>query len=603
MRSKGLRRGTALAGCALMGGCALLNPYVKVDNVHVAEAPAGASDWARSRNLLKLEHDSAQAQADTYRKAAIAHAKLKTGLAVTQVPLNAAIVAAAATNDRSDFPLIGGITSAAALGLGGLLSSPARQAIYLQAQTATLCAMAAYDVYFVSQSDYDKYLTSAPTALQADVLAVAKARNELKDALAIYDAGTPDAAAKATADEAKEIAAAAAAAKAKAERAARVRAAAAARAAANAKAAAAAKAKPKAAEAPSASKNAAPAADVVYTGPARNPTPLRRVAIAQATTADAPPVPPPQAQPAKPPAAAAAPPAAPRATTAGDRLETYATAIHDLATAALTRASEEITAGTATVTSLQDVRGRVDEAGRMLGDRRMAIKTQVDQNIQTTELTFDQIKAAISASALASTQPTPTPPPAATDEKPEGTAAAQALTPRISARDAEEQRSRPVIQAMTNLDAALGTLNLKKAEPDGWLRRELAKERTATQVGTCTASAHVVLTATPDNPAQVSPGKPLKIQIHAPEVGGAPTFTKLEEGLTATMTTGGGYDYTLTIAQPDAAKPTSKDQTVVISSGTQSVKVAFTVPGASGGGGGAKAEAPTASDKQPPKAG
>jgi hypothetical protein len=181
------------------------------------------------------------------------------------------------------------------------------------------------------------------------------------------------------------------------------------------------------------------------------------------------------------------------------------------------------------------------------------------------------------------------------------------MTVQIAAMRAEQQRARPVIAAMEELETALANLNRDKARPDAWLRRHLAKERTATQVGTCTASAHVVLTATPDNPAQVAPDKPLKIQIHAPEVGGAPTFTKPEEGLTATMTTGGGYDYTLSIAEPKDAKPVSKDQTVVISSGSQSVKVPFKVINASGGdsnnsGATPDASAPPPTNKAPPKA-
>lgn len=533
MLLNGMRRATALFGCALMGGCALLNPYVKVDNVHIADAQSAQdrSPWQRSQNLLKSEHDSAQKQADAYRSAAIQHSTLKTGLAVTQVPLNAAIVAAAATNDRSDFPLIGGITSAAALSLGGLLSSPARQAIYLQAQTATLCAMAAYDIYFIDQNDYTTYLTTA--GLQVDILAVSQKREALKAALLAYDAGTADAAQDATTAEAK----------------------------------------------------------------ATQSAKARRKAKATAKAADA------NSRPKT---------ETPQATTAGDRLETYANAIHDLATALMTRSGDDVTAATATKTSLEDARGRVDEAGRMLGDRRMAIKTQVDQNIQTTELTFDQIKAAISASALASTQPTPSAPPAASDDKAEGAAAAESKTAQITAMRAEKERASPVIAAMKDLETALDTLNQHRSGPDAWLRRHLAKERTATQVGTCTASAHVVLTATPANPAQVSPDKPLQIQIHAPEVGGAPTFTKPEDGLNATMTTGGGYDYTLTISEPKDAKPTSKDQTIVISSGTQSVRVPFTVSNATGGAKNPAAtqdpparppsDKPSPSDKPPPKA-
>jgi hypothetical protein len=613
-----IRRAAALAGCALVGGCGtLIDPYVKVDDVHIAD-PSGIDanpGWKRSQDLLHAEHASAQKQADAYRGGAKDQVQFKTALAASLPILNAAALGFAANHDRSDFASVVGYGTAAALGVGGLLTSPARSAIYLQGQTATLCAMAAYDVYFISQSDYDTYLVNDPEGLGKAILEVARKRDDLTIALAQYDAKMQTLAAEADAKEAKDKAAAAAA----AARRVRLAKAAAAKAAAKVEAERAAAAKPGtpatgAPTPPAAAQGARPA-------PKGAPSATTHAAPAAATAPAAPPAAP-KTTPATPPAPAAKPPATPpkaaapkadagAAPTAGQKFRTAAANVDRFANAVLDRASGSLTADAATLTSLQGVRERVDEAGRSLGDRRMAIKAEVDQNIQTTELTIDQIKAAISASALASSQPSAAPPKAAdtTTTKGEGSE-----DPSVR-EELKKDLARDVNDKIDALTKALAKLEDLKTKDDGWLQRELQKEHDATQVGSCTASAKVVLTATPDNPAQVTKDKSLKIQIHAPTTGGAPSFSKVEDGLTATMTTGGGYEYTLTIAEASSPKPATKDQSVVVSSGSQSVKVDFTVTDATGGGGGGggggdtpdkgatnSGATPQPTDKAPPKA-
>ncbi|WP_304277599.1 hypothetical protein [Caulobacter segnis] len=393
---------------------------------------------------------------------------------------------ASATHDESDFPLIGAAVGATTLGISGLLTSPARSAIYLQAQTATLCAMSAYDVYFISEADYTTYLSDS-TPFSRDIVAVNGARSALKAALDRYTEGTPAAVAE---------------------------------------------------------------ADLAATKAKKNP----------ATTSA-------------------------EKKTPGQQVEEAANSVTVAAKSLLKQAETDLAAAEATQKSLMGVRGRVDEAGRSLGARRMAIKAEVDQSLQTTELTIDQIKAAVSAAALASNQPTASPP-AASDAKTGAPAAQAAENPSALREFAPKGRANDLWQKMQALEQALEQLQFHKIAPDNWLARALQKEREATQVATCSASARAVLTATPPNPAQVAKGKPLNIPIHAPSIGGAPSASKLADGLTAVMTATGPYDYTLVISEGDTASP-AKAQTVVITSGAQSVTVPFTVTDGSDSGGGA----------------
>jgi hypothetical protein len=159
-----------------------------------ADANRAKSGWERANSLLLAEHSSAQKQADTYRAAAEQHAGLKTGLAVGLPLLNAAALFHAATvrNDHSDFVPGVGFGSAAALGVGGLLSSPSREAIYLQAQAATLCSMSAFDVYLIDQVDYKTYLSDDKRmadrqGLMWDIRVVQAAVEDLKAAEQVYD--------------------------------------------------------------------------------------------------------------------------------------------------------------------------------------------------------------------------------------------------------------------------------------------------------------------------------------------------------------------------------------------------------------------------------
>ena len=478
-----------LACCALVGGCAtLLDPYVKVESVprtawDEPNTSESKTHWGLSRKRLLDERERAQHQADAYRNAAKDQARFKTGLAVSLVPLNAIGFFHATTvrNDHSDFIPAIGYGSSAALGVGGLLSSAGREAIYVQAEGATLCAMSAYEVFLVEKIDYDAYLDDGASLMTARVR-VQGAADVLQAELRLY-AKTTDVQATAAARATDMAARKAAGAKGKAKVAA---------------------------------------------------------AAAAATVAEA-----------------------------RDAAALTAKDVKDAAQSTLDTVPAKLTTAGNTQATLDEIRSRVDSAPNSLGARRMAISAEVDKQVQATEISIDQIKTALGAAALASTQATPAAPKAGTDTKAPGSQGYQ------GSMKADFTGAGDLKHDLELLNEAIVALDVAQIKADAFLRRQLASEQNATKVATCSVAAQVVLTATPDSPAQVAKDKPLSIKVHAPIAGGAPTVSKLEEGLSTTTTTSGGYDYVVVVAE--TGKPASKEQTLTISSGSQSVDVGITV--------------------------